>query len=74
MPKNFSTVTTQDALLPPEEAVMVVVPDDTAVTLPKGSTVATRGSLLLQTMRLSVASSGVTVATKRRLSPSTRFT
>ena len=65
------TDTEQVADFSPALAVMVAVPSLTAVTLPL-STVATAESELLQVTVLSVASSGVTVATSVSESPSVK--
>ena len=58
-----STVTTQEALLPPALAVMVAFPPPTAVTLPLESTVATVWLELDHVTVLSEVSSGLRVAT-----------
>ena len=68
----FSTVTSQVAVFSPALAVMVAVPTDTALTLPVASTVAMAALEELQVTVLSVASAGVTVATRVRVSPSTK--
>ena len=67
----FSTVRAQVALLSPALAVMTAVPGAIALTTPLASTVATAVLELLQVTVLSVASAGVTVAVRVRLSPST---
>ena len=64
------TVTSHVARFSPAFAVMTAAPSLTAVTLPSLSTVATVSSELLQVTVLSVASSGLTVATSVSLSPS----
>ncbi len=56
------TVTLHVADLSPQAAVIVASPTDTAVTLPSASTVATDASDVVQTIVLSVTSSGNTVA------------
>ena len=65
----FSTVTTQVAEYSPDFAVMVATPGLTAMTTPL-STTATAESELDHSTVLSVASSGVIVATRVMVSPS----
>jgi len=66
------TVTAQVAVLSPAAAVMVAEPSATAVTIPEDDTVATEGFELLHVTVLSVALSGLTVATSVSLSPSVK--
>ena len=66
------TVTVHSAFALPQAAVMVAVPAFTAVTTPF-STVATALSEEVQTMALSVAFSGSTVAVRVADSPSVRL-
>ena len=66
------TVTEHVADLSPAVAVMVAVPSLMAVTRPDASTVATEVFVLLHVTVLSVALSGLTVATSVSLSPSFR--
>ena len=70
----LATVTTQVAVLSPALAVMVAVPTATAVTLPEASTVATAVFEELHVTVLSAASSGVTVAVRVTVPPSTKST
>ena len=62
------TVTAHSAVLPPHLAVIVALPDLTAVTLPL-TTLATDSSDEVQVTFLSVASSGFTVAVSCTVSP-----
>ena len=68
----LATVTLQVASLSPAFAVIVAVPSFTAVTSPF-TTVAMASSEDVQVTVLSVALSGVTVAVRVALAPSTRF-
>lgn len=63
------TDTTQEAEWPPQEAVMVAVPEAMAVTLPLPSTLATPGLEELQRTVRSVALEGETLALSRATSP-----
>ena len=69
------TVTLQKAVFPPSavEAIITIVPAETAVTLPLASTVATAVLLLVQLTALLVALSGLTVAMMVAVSPSARL-
>ena len=70
-PVGTVTVTAHSAILSPHLAVMVALPDLTAVTLPL-ETLATDSSDEAQATFLSVASSGLTVAVNCAVSPTTK--
>lgn len=64
-----TTVTVQVAVTLPQRAVIVAEPREIAVTVPLELTVATAGLLDVQVTVLSVASAGITVASRVTVSP-----